>query len=88
MADEKNAEKPADTTDRKVKVEFGGKTYQIAELDDWPALVIEMVEDARYVNVLRFVLGQEQFAQFIATEPKKKDVDGFVQALQTAAQGN
>ena len=49
--------------------------------DDWPAEVLLLFEKGQNANGLQEILGPKQWAKFMATKPRKRDVLNLFEVL-------
>jgi len=74
----------AEALNEDVTFEYEGDTYTIPSTDEWPLEVLEAFEEGRVVSLLKAILGEEQWTEFKATNPKVKHLNAFVSAIQEA----
>jgi hypothetical protein len=75
----------AEALSEKIPFDYQGVEYEIDPTPEWDYEAFEALSDGLVPIFLRSVLGAEQHARFKATKPKVKDLQGFVEAIKSAA---
>ena len=67
-----------------VAFEHDGHTYHVLATSEWPFTALAAYEDGKVSSFVRLILPAEDYAAFLATDPKVADLEPFVTALQGA----
>lgn len=73
-----------DKSRRVVSVDYEGHTYTY-DADTVTIDALEDLEQQRYIQAIRAILGQEQWAAYKTRHPRAVDLDRFLAALLSAA---
>jgi len=84
MTSKKTAATAAEATSSDVEVVYGDLTFSVPPTDDWPYTALVAFEDGKVASFVRAILGEEQHSEYLATNPKVRDFQGLVKAIQEA----
>ena len=71
----------------KLTFTFGGETFSVLPLGEWPMGVLDEMAAGGLVDSLRLVLGDEEFTRFSAHSPSIGDVNSLIEWMSEASTG-